>query len=108
MGLDEEIALGDDLLAQLLHGIVRLGSVPLHKVHFPEGASPDDLDKLEVIETDFLVGPEEVLARLNLALFVGLLIVIFVDCLTQDRIALLSIRLSWYVYLIKVMRETGG
>ena len=56
--LDEKVALGDYRLGQFFHRVEVLGAVSADQVHFPERASPNDLDQLEVIQTDLLVRPE--------------------------------------------------
>lgn len=55
LSFDEKITFGDYLLLQLFHGVIVLSAVPLNEVNFTEGAPSNDLDQLEVIETDLFV-----------------------------------------------------
>ena len=66
MCLDEEIPFSDDLLAEFLHSVVTFGAVALDEVDFSEGAPSNHLDQLEVVQTDFLVGTQQVFASFSI------------------------------------------
>ena len=62
MCLDEQVSFRDDVLPQLLHGIVVLGAILLNQVDLTEAASANDFDELKVLETDLLCRGEQVFA----------------------------------------------
>eukprot|EP00356_Strombidium_inclinatum_P013802 CAMPEP_0170495136 /NCGR_PEP_ID=MMETSP0208-20121228/15034_1 /TAXON_ID=197538 /ORGANISM="Strombidium inclinatum, Strain S3" /LENGTH=161 /DNA_ID=CAMNT_0010771279 /DNA_START=594 /DNA_END=1079 /DNA_ORIENTATION=+ len=53
LGLHQQIALDELVLAQDLHGEGQPRVLLAHEVHLPEGPSADDLDELEVFYANF-------------------------------------------------------
>ena len=58
--LDEKIALRYHGLGKLLHCVEVFCAIPANQIHFAERTPANDLDKLEVVQTDLLVWSEQV------------------------------------------------
>ena len=89
LGLDKEVAFGDNGFGQLFHCVEVLRAISADQIHFAERSPANHLDKLEVIQTDLLIRPEQIFTSfITLAGIFTILgshiVVHFIDRLGQD------------------------